>query len=99
MAYAACDEDGLRALKEEWEAGPAPKEREPSASDELYARLEWLSERKELLSSVAVKLEEGAIGQMLKLAPDDPDKLLEEIAEELLTRVAEKESRLRDLVG
>ena len=38
--------------REEWEAGPAPEER-LSESEELYARLEWLAERKELLAAAA----------------------------------------------
>lgn len=96
-AYASGDVEALIALKAEWEAGPAPEEPRRSHAEELYARLEWLAQRKELLVSVAKQLEEGAIGQMLKLAPEDPDRLLEEIAEELLARVAEKEAQLAEL--
>lgn len=97
IAYASGDVEALTALKAEWEAGPAPEEPRRSRTEELYARLEWLAQRKELLVSVAKQLEDGAIGQMLKLAPDDPDRLLEEIAEELLARVAEKETTLAEL--
>lgn len=98
-AYARGDEALLRELSEEWAAGPVPKEWKPSRSEELYARLEWLSERKEMLTLVAHELEESAIGAMLKLAPDDPDRLLEEIAEQLLAQVGEREAELTRLVG
>ncbi|MFF2850091.1 J domain-containing protein [Streptomyces sp. NPDC058001] len=97
-AYARGDEALLRELAEEWAAGPVPPEWEPSRSEELYARLEWLSHRKELLTVVARELEESAIGAMLRMAPDDPDTLLEEIAEQLLAQVAERESELSRLV-
>jgi hypothetical protein len=93
-AYARGDEAQLRELAEEWAAGPAPAERGPSRSEELYARLEWLARRKELLTVVARELEESAIGSMLKIAPDDPDRLLDEVAEQLLAQVAEREAEL-----
>lgn len=98
-AYARGDETLLRELAEEWAKGPAPADRGPSRSEELYARLEWLAQRKELLSLVAKELEEGAIGSMLRLAPDDPDRLLEEIAEQLLADVAQRERELAELLG
>lgn len=98
-AYARGDEALLRELSEEWAAGPVPEEWRPSPSEELYARLEWLAQRKELLSVVARELEEGAIGSMLRLAPDDPDRLLEEIAEQLLADVAAREAELAALTG
>ena len=61
---------------------------------------DWrLPTRQELLSIVARDLEESAIGAMLKLAPDDPDRLLEEIAEQLLTQVSEREAELAGLLG
>ncbi|MBH5335995.1 hypothetical protein IHE55_14845 [Streptomyces pactum] len=97
-AYAAGDEARLRELAEEWDAGPTPPERRPSRSEELYARLEWLAARKEMLAAVAAELESSAIGSMIKMAPEDPDRLLEEIAEQLLAQVAEKEARLAELV-
>jgi hypothetical protein len=83
-AYARGDEALLRELSAEWEAGPAP------AADRL-------SESEEL-SAVARELEESAIGAMLRMAPDDPDRLLEEIAEQLLAQVAEREAELATLV-
>ncbi|MEU3710339.1 J domain-containing protein [Streptomyces catenulae] len=98
-AYAAGDEATLGALTREWEAGPAPAEERLSASEELYARLEWLAERKEMLAAVASELEESAIGAMIKMAPQDPDRLLDEIAEKLLADVAEREAHLSQLVG
>jgi hypothetical protein len=99
-AYADGDEEALAGLAEEWAAGPPdPGEREAARSEELYARLEWLARRKELLAEAAAELEEGAIGSMLRLAHDDPDGLLEEIAEQLRGRIAEKETRLAELVG
>lgn len=96
-AYGRGDEALLRELAEEWAAGPVPEERVPSPSEELYARLDWLARRKEMLAVVARDLEEGAIGSMLKLAPDDPDRLLDEIAEQLLAEVSQRESELSAL--
>lgn len=40
------------------------------------------------------ELEESAIGSMLRMAPEDPDRLLEEIAEQLLAQVSEREAEL-----
>ncbi|MEU8959431.1 hypothetical protein AB0C93_34675 [Streptomyces sp. NPDC048518] len=98
-AYARGDEAVLRELTEEWAAGPVPEEERLTRSEELYARLEWLSQRKELLSVLAKELEESAIGGMLRLAPDDPDTLLDEIAEQLLAQVAEREAELQRLTA
>ncbi|MET9376122.1 hypothetical protein ABZX98_18515 [Streptomyces sp. NPDC002992] len=97
-AYARGDVALLRELSAEWAAGPAPEEERLSESEELYARLEWLSQRKELLTLVTRELEESAIGAMLRMAPDDPDRLLEEIAEQLLAQVSEREAELASLV-
>ncbi|MFF3753615.1 J domain-containing protein [Streptomyces sp. NPDC002018] len=97
-AYGLGDEPVLRELAEEWAAGPASKAPPLSESEELYARLEWLSQRKELLTLVAKELEESAIGAMLRMAPDDPDRLLEEIAEQLLAEVSGRETELARLV-
>ncbi|MFF0065368.1 J domain-containing protein [Streptomyces sp. NPDC005279] len=97
-AYALGDAAMLRELAEEWAAGPVPPEQQLSESEELYARLEWLSQRKELLTEVARELEESAVGAMLRMAPDDPDRLLEEIAEQLLVQVAEREAELSGMV-
>lgn len=97
-AYARGDEALLRELSTEWEAGPVPAEERLSESEELYARLEWLAERKDMLSALARELEESAIGAMLRMAPDDPDRLLEEIAEQLLAQVSDRETELAELV-
>ncbi len=97
-AYADGDATALAALAEEWEAGPLPEPLvELLRSEELYARLEWLAQRKEVLAQMAAELEESAIGSMLKLAPDDPDTLLDEIAEQLLGQVSERERELARL--
>ncbi|MFG2982776.1 hypothetical protein ACGFYQ_16190 [Streptomyces sp. NPDC048258] len=93
-AYGRGEEQLLRELAEEWAAGPAPEEPAQGGSGELYARLEWLARRKELLSLVAKELEDSAIGSMLRMAPEDPDRLLEEIAEQLLAQVSEREAEL-----
>ncbi|MEU6108547.1 J domain-containing protein [Streptomyces albidoflavus] len=98
-AYTLGDEEALRALTVEWEAGPASEEQPPSRSEELYARLEWLAERKEMLTLVAKRLEDGAIGSMLRVAQDDPDGLLDQIAEQLLAEVAGRERELAELLG
>lgn len=98
-AYGRGEEALLRELAEEWAAGPVPEAAVPSESEELYARLEWLAQRKELLALVARELEESAIGSMLRMAPDDPDRLLEEIAERLLGDVSQREAELASLTG
>ncbi|GHF69286.1 hypothetical protein [Streptomyces thermodiastaticus] len=98
-AYARGDADEMRRLAEEWAAGPAPAQHRPSRSEELYARLEWLSERKEMLTLVAKQLEDSAIAAMLRLAPDDPDGLLDEIAGKLRQDIAEREAQLAVLLG
>ncbi|MFI2210345.1 J domain-containing protein [Streptomyces sp. NPDC020141] len=97
-AYALGEADALRELAEEWAEGPAPAAPRFGEAEELYARLEWLSRRKEMLTAVAGELEESAIGAMMRLAPDDPDRLLEEIAEQLLAQVSEREKELAGLV-
>ncbi|KAA6218523.1 hypothetical protein [Streptomyces filamentosus] len=97
-AYARGDEGLLRELAAEWEAGPVPAEERLSESEELYARLEWLAQRKDILSVLARELEDSAIGSMLRLAPEDPDRLLEEIAEQLRGQVTEREAELAELV-
>ncbi len=97
-AYGRGDEPLLEELAAEWAAGPVLKAPALSESEELYARLEWLSQRKEMLTLVAKELEESAIGAMLRMAPDDPDRLLEEIAEQLLAEVAGRETELAGLV-
>jgi hypothetical protein len=98
-AYGRGDEELLRELAAEWDKGPVPPERRPSRAEELYERLEWLAHRKELLTEIARELEESAIGAMLRMAPDDPDALLDEVAEQLLAQVAEREAELAALLA
>ncbi|MEU1435921.1 J domain-containing protein [Streptomyces sp. NPDC005786] len=97
-AYGRGDEALLKELAQEWAAGPVVPEAELGEADELYARLNWLTQRKELLTVLAKELEESAIGAMLRMAPDDPDHLLEEIAEQLLGEVSQRETELAGLV-
>ena len=87
-------------LLEEWTNGPAEEEPEAELppSELLYARLEWLAERKEALAAMVQEMEQSAIGAMLKMAPDDPDALLDEIAEQLLEQVARREAEMARLV-
>lgn len=98
-AYSRGDETLLRELAAEWAAGPVPPERRPSPAEELYARLEWLTQRKELLTLVARELEDGPIAGMLRLAPDDPDGLLEEIAGRLYGDIEQREAELAGLLA
>ncbi|WP_031080333.1 J domain-containing protein [Streptomyces sp. NRRL WC-3549] len=97
-AYGRGDVDLLKELAAEWAAGPATPDLRLSESEELYARLEWLSRRKELLTVLAKELEESAIGSMLRMAPDDPDRLLDDIGEKLLGEVSQRETELAELV-
>ncbi|MEU6920375.1 MULTISPECIES: J domain-containing protein [unclassified Streptomyces] len=97
-AYGRGDEALLIELAQEWAAGPVAPETELSESEELYARLNWLTQRKELLTVLAQELEESAIGSMLRMAPDDPDRLLDEIAEQLLGEVSRREAELAAMV-
>ncbi|MFF4245983.1 hypothetical protein ACFYY2_16100 [Streptomyces sp. NPDC001822] len=97
-AYGRGDVELLKELAAEWAAGPVAPELRLSESEELYARLDWLSRRKELLTVLAKELEESAIGSMLRMAPNDPDRLLDDIGEKLLSEVAQREAELAGLV-
>lgn len=99
QAYGDGDEEALRALAKEWEAGPVAAGPGRRRSEELYARLEWLAQRKEKLTALVRELENSPIGSMLRMAPDDPDALLDEIAEQLLAEVARREAQLAELLG
>jgi hypothetical protein len=99
QAYALGDVDQLQDLAREWAAGPAPEPTPLGRAEELAARLEWLANRKEMLAATAAELEAGAIGSMLRLAEDDPDALLEEIAEDLRGKVAAREAELARLLA
>ncbi|WP_240796399.1 J domain-containing protein [Streptomyces sp. RFCAC02] len=98
QAYARGDEAALRELADEWERGPAPEPGRMPA-DELYARLEWLAARKDLLADAVAALEDSAVGSMLRMAGGDPDGMLDEIAEGLRRRVAEREAELAGLLA
>ncbi|MYU33039.1 hypothetical protein GTW52_07960 [Streptomyces sp. SID8358] len=97
-AYGRGDVALLKELAAEWDAGPVTPELQLGESEELYARLEWLSRRKELLTVLAKELEDSAIGSMLRMAPEDPDRLLDEIGEKLLGEVSQREAELAELV-
>ncbi|MCD0482244.1 J domain-containing protein [Streptacidiphilus sp. ASG 303] len=100
-AYARGDEAALHALAAEWAAAPgaAPEPEAPDRTAWLNQRLAWLVRRIEQLAEEQVRLESGPMGRLLKLAPDDPDRLLEEIAEELLARSARRQAELERLLG
>ncbi|MFD6421206.1 hypothetical protein [Streptomyces sp. NPDC060198] len=97
-AYGRGDVSLLKELAAEWAADPVLPPVLLSESEELYARLEWLSRRKELLTVLAQELEQSAIGSMLRMAPDDPDQLLVDIADQLLGEVSRREAELAELV-
>ncbi|MGW2280914.1 hypothetical protein [Streptomyces sp. NPDC001770] len=97
-AYGRGDVPLMRELADEWAADPVRPPVLLSESEELYARLEWLSRRKELLTVLAQELEQSAIGSMLRMAPDDPDQLLVDIADQLLGEVSRREAELAELV-
>ncbi|GAA1922424.1 hypothetical protein GCM10009716_33690 [Streptomyces sodiiphilus] len=99
LAYSRGDAEELRELLAEWEAGPAPEQPRPARGEELFARLEWLARRKELLTEAAGALEDSAIAAMLRMAPDDPDGLLEEVAAGLRTQIDERERQLAELLA
>ncbi|TDC09408.1 hypothetical protein E1265_32280 [Streptomyces sp. 8K308] len=99
QAYARGDEEALRDLADEWERGPRGEEPAWERAEELYARLEWLAQRKDLLADAAAALEDSAVGSMLRMAGDDPDGMLAEIADGLRQRVTEREAELARLQG
>lgn len=99
-AYASGDVAALMTLDEEWTAGG------PDATVEAPDRLEWLRTRLALLTTRQAQLEAerealmaGPMGQLLALAPDDPDGLLEHLAEQLLSRIEAQEHELAGLLG
>ncbi|MGP4109618.1 hypothetical protein ACTWP5_01705 [Streptomyces sp. 4N509B] len=96
-SYARGDADELRALTAEWrETGGEP--RRPGVA-ELAARLEWMADRKEWLAKEVAELEASAIGSLIRLAPDDPDGLLDAIAADLHRTLAAREAELATLLG
>lgn len=99
-AYAQGDAEALRDLAVQWERrGAAVAEPRRSRGEELAARLEWLAQRKEMLAKAAADLQAGPLGSMLRLAPDDPDGLLADIAADLERKLAAREAELAALLA
>lgn len=100
-AYAQGDLDLLARLGEEWAAGAdaAPAGSGPDRLAWLRTRLDWLSAAVEALEAQRAELVASAIGQLMSIAPDDPDALLVELADRLAASILERESRLNQLVA
>ncbi|WP_051966819.1 J domain-containing protein [Kitasatospora mediocidica] len=100
-AYARGAAEELEALAEEWSTAPeaAPDVQAPDRGEWLRQRLEWLSGKIAELATEQVRLEGTAMGSLLRLSPQDPDRLLEELAEQLLARAAEQQAELARLLG
>jgi hypothetical protein len=97
-AYARGDLSGLQRLADEWAAGAgaetAPEPGSVERAEWLRSRLERLSARLRRLEALRAELTESPMGQLLMLLPEDPDALLEVLAEQLLATVAEREAEL-----
>jgi hypothetical protein len=95
-AYAAGDLAELEALAAEWQAGP--ESADPAAGPDrvgwLRLRLEWLAARIEQLAEQREELGRTPMGELLRLHPEDPDALLEQLADQLLAEVAQRQRRL-----
>ncbi|MEU8136188.1 hypothetical protein [Streptodolium elevatio] len=100
-AYSAGDVATLMALDDEWAAGSAgaPEVVPPDRAEWLRGRLALLTARQQQLAAERETLLESPMGQLLALAPDDPDGLLEHLAEQLLARIDEREKELTSLLG
>ncbi|MEY9838466.1 hypothetical protein [Streptacidiphilus sp. EB103A] len=102
-AYARGDVLALAALAEEWagETGDtgAPSEGTPERLAWLRQRLDWLTARLRRIEEARAELVDSPMGQLLMLLPDDPDALLEVLAEQLLESVATRQAELDRLVG
>ncbi|MFF7453653.1 rhodanese-like domain-containing protein [Kitasatospora sp. NPDC008115] len=100
-AYAYGDTGALEALADEWSTAPeaAPAVGSPDRLGWLRRRLEWLTGRIGELAAEQVRLERSAMGELLALAPQDPDGLLTELAEQLLARAAARQAELENLLG
>jgi hypothetical protein len=100
-AYAAGDVLALEALAREWAEGDpsgVPASGTPERGAWLRQRLDWLESRLRRLEQMRAELAEGPMGQLLMLLPDDPDALLEVLAEQLLASVAERQAELDALL-
>ena len=102
-AYARGDVLALAALAEEWagETGDsgAPSEGTPERLAWLRQRLDWLTARLRRIEEARAELVDSPMGQLLMLLPDDPDALLEVLAEQLLESVSTRQAELDRLVG
>ncbi|GCD98308.1 hypothetical protein [Embleya hyalina] len=99
-AYARGDVTELLALGTEWATSPegASGPGTEGRGQWLRSRLAWLTHRRTELAGLREELMAGAMGQLLQLAPQDPDGLLEHLADQLLHDIAEKEKVLGTLV-
>ncbi|WP_217368171.1 rhodanese-like domain-containing protein [Kitasatospora sp. MMS16-BH015] len=100
-AYAAGDSGRLTELAEEWRTAPesAPDLGSPDRLGWLRDRLEWLRGRIGALATEQVRLERTPMGELLQLAPQEPERLLEELAEQLLARAADRRAELERVLG
>lgn len=102
-AYARGDVLALAVLAEEWagETGDsgAPDSGTPERVAWLRQRLDWLRARLTRIEATRAELADSPMGQLLMLLPDDPDALLEVLAEQLLESVANRQGELDRLVG
>ncbi|MFI8458015.1 rhodanese-like domain-containing protein [Kitasatospora sp. NPDC085464] len=100
-AYAFGDAAALEGLAAEWSTAPeaAPAVDAPDRSDWLRRRLDWLTAKIAETATEQVRLELTPMGQLLALAPHDPDRLLEQLAEELLAKAADRQAELQRLLG
>jgi rhodanese-related sulfurtransferase len=100
-AYAQGDTAGLEELAGEWSTAPeyAPDPDSPERPDWLLRRLEWLTAKVGQLAAEQVRLERTPMGELLLLAPEQPERLLEELAEQLLGRASERRAELERLLG
>ncbi|MBB4947908.1 rhodanese-related sulfurtransferase [Kitasatospora gansuensis] len=100
-AYAHGDAKALAELTEEWSTAPeaAPAPEAPDRLDWLRQRLEWLTGKIGRLATEQVRLENTPMGELLRLAPQEPDRLLEELADQLLGQAAAKQAELERLLA
>ena len=106
-AYARGDVLALAVLAEEWarttgtgdgDSG-TPATGTPERVAWLRRRLEWLNARLARIEATRAELADSPMGQLLMLLPDDPDALLEVLADQLLESVANRQAELDRLVG
>ncbi|MGE7435003.1 rhodanese-like domain-containing protein [Kitasatospora sp. NPDC001175] len=100
-AYAHGDTGALEQLAEEWSTAPetAPEPDAPDRLEWLRQRLEWLKAKIGQVAAEQVRLERSAMGELLRLAPQDPEGLLTELAEQLLAKAAERQAELDRLLA